>query len=871
MSSHIDEKLIEQVKEALRKIASRLPEKIAEAHSKGKFNTAQKLSNILSQTYLALTEIDKGKEYINEFIELIKKTKATPEDLLNLLSLSEVPVTISGGRAVVEGIVGYRGLGIETIDHHVDKIAYENIRESEGEGPLTDISITSFVYRVPPFELTRCPYERGKDAEITKILGARHVWLVRPENVSEYSWKGIQDKAAGGRRKDIIVGSYDRVGSVLQLKTLKLVDITQRCLEIEVEKPAFFLKLGSTRLEDELAGITNRDRLIEELRVRERQAPRDLGWKLGSWRIRLDYVYFCYKGLAISTDPYDLECPFKNCPIRRGGLCDGKRYWSATYYRRKPYPKIYPLRFVAPGLGGVLIYREKLPKDFIVFAAYDKRRVESIWYGIEIGTWFIRARPTIRIYFDKNAWVGYSIPTSLLEISFNMDWLNNEIKKIIESSDEIRKSIVLKYVLYRSLRRTLDYERLARAINNILQGKKEAKIFKKYYVDKDIDEEFLMFARKLLLHSLEHMLTQYVLFKLVGVDYNFIITRYYYKNAAKIFVIENAKNGRLGIVDTVIKDVESKGLPAFLLGFIDWLGTFLDEHDREFSRLSNERRNRAAKLINETIKRFDRENKNKADRLKKIDEIVQNFSNELRKADIQLDVTLARTVLLVSNRVSEDLIEELEDYFDDILEKHGFPLCWDGCNACVRLERYCGEGIHQVLTTSKMLLKAFIERLRNLISSGIAESSREVGKVVEPLLQDSRKSIDVSSPFISPRYARMLVNKSKKGIRVRVLTWIPKPGEESIDEYRYHVESLRILKENINENLEVRVTDRLHAKIYVVDGKIAITGSANLTERGMHGNYEHIDIKLDPESVSRISEEFNKLWSSGKDIKQIDI
>lgn len=868
MSSHANERLIEQVKEALSNIASRLRKKIEEAHSKGKFDVAQKLSNIQSQTFRALTEINEGKGYINDFMELIKKTKATPEDLLDLLSLSEVSVAMGAGRAVVEGIVGYRGLGIETIDHHISEITYENV-ESEDEGPLTE-SVTSFVYRVPPFELTRCPYERGKDAEITKILGARHVWLVKPENVSEYSWKSVQDKAAGGRHKDVIVGSYDRVGSVLQLKTLTLVDITRRCLEVEIERPAFFLKLGSTRLEDRLAGITNRDRLIEELEARESQAPHDLGWKLGSWRIRLDYVYFCYKGLAISTDPYDLECPFRNCPIRKGGLCDGKRYWSATYYRRKPYPKIYPLRRVVPGPGGVLICREKLPKDIIVFAAYDKRRVESIWYGIEIGTWFIRARPTIRIYFDKDAWIGYSIPTSLLKISFNMDWLNNEIKKILESSNEIRKSIAFKYVLYRGLRRVLEYERLTRAISNILQGKKEAKIFKKYYVDKEVDDEFLTFARRLLLHSLEHMLTQYVLFKLVGVDYNFIITTYYYKNVAKIFIIENAKNGRLGIVDTVIKDIESKGLPEFLLEFIDWLKVFLDEHDREFNKISNMRRNRADKLIDETIKRFERESKDKADRLKNIDEIVLNFSNELRKADIQLDVTLARTVLLVSDRISENLIEELEDYFDDILEKHGFPLCWDGCNACIRLERYCGEGIYQVLTTSKMLLKAFIERLRNLITSGIAESSREVGKVVEPLLQDARKSIDISSPFISPKYARMLTNKSKEGIRVRVLTWIPKPGEESIDEYRYHVESLRILKENINENLEVRVTDRLHAKIYVIDGKIAITGSANLTERGMHGNYEHIDIKLDSRSVSRVSEEFSKLWNSGTDVRQIN-
>ena len=43
-----------------------------------------------------------------------------------------------------------------------------------------------------------------------------------------------------------------------------------------------------------------------------------------------------------------------------------------------------------------------------------------------------------------------------------------------------------------------------------------------------------------------------------------------------------------------------------------------------------------------------------------------------------------------------------------------------------------------------------------------------------------------------------------------------------------------MLKESVGKNLEVRVTDRLHAKIYVMDGKVAITGSVNLTERGMY-------------------------------------
>ena len=846
-------------------MAFKLHNRIVDLQSRNLFKIAQKASRILPDIYSIISEIKKKESHLNEFLELIQKTKALPEDLLNLLSLPEVPISASRGRVVVEGIVGYRGLGIETIDHHISKIIYEGVKEDRPEEIPTNISITSFMYRTPPFELTRCPYEKKNDEEITKILGARHVWLVKPIYVSDSSWRTIQNKTRG-QGKNILIGSYDKIGSILQLNTLKIVDITQKCLEIEIEKPIFFLKLGSSRLEEELANLNSKVTILEKLKALEQNAFQDLGWGRSSWGIRLDYVYFCYKGLAISTDPYDLECPFRNCPLRREGICNRKRYWSATYSRRKPYPKIYPLRsvYVSAEFESIPKYRTFLPKNIVIFSAYDKRKVESKWYGIEMGTWFLRSRPIVRIYFDKDSQVGYSIPTSLVEISFNIKWLTDIIKKILENNDTVRRNVALKYILYNRLGKTLDYNNLSKVINNILQNGEEAQRFKQYYLYKRFDDNFLAFARKLLLHSLEHMLTQYVLFKLVGVDYSFILTKHYYKNAAKLFIIENAKNGGLGIIDTIIRDVENKGLAGFLLEFTNWLKIFLEEHDREFNNISNERKSKAIRLLNEVIKRFEKENPTRATRLKKMDEEVEGFRHELERANIQLDITLARTILLVSNRIPEDLIGDLEDYFDDILEKHGFLLCWDGCNGCVILERYCGEGVHQILTTSKTLLKAFIEQLRSLIVSGIAESSRRVGKVIEPLLRDAKKNIDISSPFISPRYAQELINKSREGIKVRILTWVPKASESDTDEYKYHLEALKILKENLNENLEVRVTDRLHAKIYIVDNQVAITGSANLTERGMHGNYEHIDIKLDPQSVSTIRKQFEKLWKNGQ-------
>ncbi|PLJ77109.1 phospholipase D-like domain-containing protein [Infirmifilum sp. SLHALR2] len=861
------ERIADRIEAYLSKAQMKLYQEIGRLSTTGEEKLVERLHRISAEIWSSLREVREKKPVIEKFVNLVKRTRSMPEDIINLLSLTELPVTQGGGRVVVEGIVGYRGLGIETIDHHLSKVSYENVEEPRGEGAPTNVSITSLMYRVPPFELSKCEYEREKDEEVTRILGARHVWLVKPKGVTDNSWRNVLTKTLGRGNKDVIIGKYDPIGRILQLNTLKLVDVTRRSLELEIvdtsgrDRYVFFLKLGSSGLEEQLKGVMSKERVLEVLRERERQAPVELGPR-GSWRIRLDYVYFCYKGLAMSTDPYDLECPYRNCPLRIGSMCDGERFWSAKYFRRKPYPKVYPLRSVDPGLGGIPSYREALPTGLITFSAYDKRRIESVWYGVEMGTWFIRARPTIRIYFDDSSKIGYSIPTSLLEFSFIMEWLDNEIKTILLENDEIRRSIALKYVLLKSLGRRLDYDRLARALTNIMSERgEEAEEFAKYYKRKEIDDDILSFARRLLLHSLTHMLTQYILYWLVGVDYNFILTRYYYKNSAKIFLVENAKNGRLGIVDTVVKHVKRKGLPAFLLEFTGWLDVFLDMHDKDFDKISAERKSEATRLIATTIRRLKVEDPGKADRLIKVDDIVRSFRDELENAGLELDIALARIVLLASNKVREDLIQDIEDYFDDVLEKNGFRLCWDGCNACVRLEKHCNEGIYQVLTTSKMLLQEFTKHLRSILSKGINDTSRSVGRILEPLLMGARSSLDISSPFISPRYARMLIEKSKEGVKVRVLTSAPPEGE-----LEHHLEALEILKLSTSDSLEVRIVESLHAKIYIIDKKIAVTGSANLTESGLFRNLEHIEVKMEPKTVEENVKMFENLWANANPI-----
>ena len=71
---------------------------------------------------------------------------------------------------------------------------------------------------------------------------------------------------------------------------------------------------------------------------------------------------------------------------------------------------------------------------------------------------------------------------------------------------------------------------------------------------------------------------------------------------------------------------------------------------------------------------------------------------------------------------------------------------------------------------------------------------------------------------------------------------------------------------NLIEGLERMLCPRIHFKTVVVDGRFAYTGSANLTGAGMGAkgphrrNFEGGIVTTDPELVSPIMEQFDRLW-----------
>ncbi len=132
----------------------------------------------------------------------------------------------------------------------------------------------------------------------------------------------------------------------------------------------------------------------------------------------------------------------------------------------------------------------------------------------------------------------------------------------------------------------------------------------------------------------------------------------------------------------------------------------------------------------------------------------------------------------------------------------------------------------------------------------------------------AERYVYVVSRWISPEYADRLIERAREGVAVRIIT--------SNDPEKHHQEALKRLRKALRPgkllllrrrdweppNMELGIVEQryLHVKMYVYDDKLAVVGSANLTQHGMWSNIEHIVVFDQPEEIEAIKRDFEKLW-----------
>ncbi len=178
-------------------------------------------------------------------------------------------------------------------------------------------------------------------------------------------------------------------------------------------------------------------------------------------------------------------------------------------------------------------------------------------------------------------------------------------------------------------------------------------------------------------------------------------------------------------------------------------------------------------------------------------------------------------------------------------------------------------------------------------------SGSESHMFVDGLISGKGRELLIVSPYIDNYYARALLRASKRK-RVRIVT-----SPDAL-EYRgsflgslslhkmmgyakatayfsvlfaiglylkfYYVVApiaviamamfVLMLRSRNSANIRLKVIREpfVHEKLYICNGT-AVTGSANLTYKGMHRNIEHVEVTSDDQEVAALERHFEELWS----------
>ncbi len=119
------------------------------------------------------------------------------------------------------------------------------------------------------------------------------------------------------------------------------------------------------------------------------------------------------------------------------------------------------------------------------------------------------------------------------------------------------------------------------------------------------------------------------------------------------------------------------------------------------------------------------------------------------------------------------------------------------------------------------------------------------------LIENSEKSIQITSPFVKEDICREILEAKKPNIRFELITDLPNAYSGALD--------LTGLELIIKNKGIVKSYPKLHSKIYIFDSKKAIITSGNLTNGGLLKNFEYGVLLDEIKIVSEIQGDFDKI------------
>lgn len=752
------------------------------------------------------------------------------------------------GLALIENIIGIKFLGNEFLDKLVETgvwIPGKWDGRSYRYHDLRTMTFSTMIYRTPPFELGTIPWEDRDNRKITEVVGGRYFWLLQPED----GLKFYGNSEAGNELKEILerygigAGTSEYTGSFYNAIRVDYVDVLlldrPAIVEIDVgdENGYLWIKYGSDygpnrNLLGE--GIKKRilplyDKLDQGKRVDYRVDSlvndlRSLSSTITSDRakIKFNYVWYCTKGMGISTDPWDKKCPFVEwCPRR---VNDGKGsciYWSKRGKRRS-FPKAYIWRkvIVPKTLEKRLKRAGPLSLEFVHYYEIAHTPIKFVYDEASV---YVPTGPgeSVERRFKVKP-IGYNAITSMVVLTFKPGIMNAMLRGMYSKDRKLLGLMVYKYALNELVRErglfALDLKNIERKIKEKADKLMD---FEWWDFSKEPLEvrEFLKFSRRVLLHSLAHRLVVYLTGK-YGFDQN-RLTYAIDEDGGRVYIAENSKNDGIGIIETLSNDVKDERR-KFLREFFEETLKFFREHDRRIEEEMLEFSLEAAEAIDEKAHNL----------LIRTKEFNSKLETILKHVNLRAEEVDYITYRFVFREVPADnegeLIGSIRDY-------ERIPhMCYDGCNLCLHIGRDCTESGRQHYTVSKKLLVKFIEVL--LGGCVNFEKIRGFGKMLNDIIEDAEE-VDAEVAYIDNAGISLIEKLQENGVKINIRT----KGNSRDGKVMERLQKLK--------NVSVTpVKGGYHKKVYRVKydlGEVTLSGSPNLTEWSLEKNEENVTLMVD--------------------------
>lgn len=549
----------------------------------------------------------------------------------------------------------------------------------------------------------------------------------------------------------------------------------------------------------------------------------------------LSYVRTCLAGHGLSTDLFDVKCPFENkCEIKQsmqGQINCGDRWsYPSANLMHKPWldfdykfafenesrTRLTPLvemskvdsLTVERTLGRVLIYIGDYARPL-----YLNPKIKQILYNTN----------AIRIKLDKD--IAIKILEDILFKGGNTKLFNIILTKyyIFKNGEFNLYKGIMK--LAGDLWRNNSKSQYVKLMTDILQNSK-------------IRQEFLEFAYAVLMHTLAHAIYDFLLDKL-KLDED-LIDYYYDFNLENIqdsiYIYEKTTFGVLKLSDLILSKFGNfNKLMTDFLEFI--LKEIVDEHNKFIQY---------TKSALQSLRKIIQSNQNSSEFRALV--AMDSLLNNMRQRGIEPDREILK-LLLSPTRDFVPLPQGINKMIaEDIADVALGDFCVDGCSSCVLIDN-CHYPLNQNIITSRNLLEEFVKYISNytkmdlgynviLKTSFTFKGDSDFGFSILRSLAEREDAVrlNIEVAYIDGNCLTVIEDILKQNPKIKVTIKLDSRDKEKVNTLRQLIEKL---KNTGRFNLEI-VND-IHTKLYEIvyeDGrKIMISGSWNCEKSQKEQNF----------------------------------